>query len=376
MWKMSRARRIFLFIVFLFSTIFLSGCWDMKTFEETGFILQLGLELDDNGELLYSMTMPVVEEEIQQKVEILYTTADLLREGRDKLRNTSGKRIEGGKTQQIHFSRELAEKGLGEILDVYMRSSENPLLANITVVEGSPLEMYQMSLEYEDKTRVAFYVTDLIDDARNRTSTSDTRVYDYMIMHKSRTIDPTAVHISYDKEGIEITGTALFNGDKMVGTLDSVQSGLLHAMMGKRINFSYFYRETDQHTSQTGKSGIALGLKKAKRKIRFDMSGDIPKISMDLKITSSLSEYDTMHQLDDPKSKKQIEEKVARSIKKDCEDILAYLQEIGADPIGFAEIARSKYNSFYKSVEWKKIYPDIEFIVDVKLSIVSQGAIN
>ena len=376
MWKMSRVRRIVLLIISIFSTMFLSGCWDMKTFEDTGFILQLGLELDDNGDLLYSVTMPVVEEEIDEKVEILYTTADLLREGRDKLRNTSGKRIEGGKTQQIHFSRELAEKGLGEILDVYMRSSENPLLANITVVEGSPLEMYQISLNYEDKTRVAFYVTNLIDDARKRTSTSETRVYDYMIMQKSKTIDPTAVHIRYDKEGIEITGTALFNGDKMVGSLDSVQSGLLHALMGNRINFSYFYRETDQHTFQTGKSGIALGLKNVKRKIKFDLSGDIPKISIDLKITSSLSEYDTMHQLDDPKSKKQIEEKVAESIKKDCEEILAYLQKIGSDPIGFAEIARSKYNSFYKSVEWKKIYPDIEFSVDVKLSIVTQGAIN
>ncbi len=373
---MSRVRRIVLLIISIFSTMFLSGCWDMKTFEDTGFILQLGLELDDNGDLLYSVTMPVVEEEIDEKVEILYTTADLLREGRDKLRNTSGKRIEGGKTQQIHFSRELAEKGLGDILDVYMRSSENPLLANITVVEGSPLEMYQISLNYEDKTRVAFYVTNLIDDARKRTSTSETRVYDYMIMQKSKTIDPTAVHIRYDKEGIEITGTALFNGDKMVGSLDSVQSGLLHALMGNRINFSYFYRETDQHTFQTGKSGIALGLKNVKRKIKFDLSGDIPKISIDLKITSSLSEYDTMHQLDDPKSKKQIEEKVAESIKKDCEEILAYLQKIGSDPIGFAEIARSKYNSFYKSVEWKKIYPDIEFSVDVKLSIVTQGAIN
>lgn len=88
----------------------LSGCWDQKIFEEIGFILQLGLELNENDELVYSLTMPVVNKEIEQDIEILSTTAPLLREARDKIRNFSGKRIEGGKRSKYIFQGSLPKK--------------------------------------------------------------------------------------------------------------------------------------------------------------------------------------------------------------------------------------------------------------------------
>lgn len=368
-------KRVLVLIVFL-STVFLCGCWDQKIFEKTGFVLQIGLELNEDKDLLYSLTMPVVEEEIEQKIEILSTTTPLLREARDKIRNSSGKKIEGGKTQQIHFSRELAERGIGDLLDVFIRSPENPLLANITVVDGSPLEMFEMGLEYKDKTRVAFYVSDLINDARERTAAPEVRVYDFAIMQHCKTIDPIAIYMRYDEKEIEILGTALFKADKMVGNLDIVKSGILNALMGKKINFGYYYREDNQNKQDEIKSGIALLFKLVKRKVEIDTTGDKSKISISLDYISTLDEYDDKHHLDDSKNKKEVEEKVSKSMKNDCEETLSYLQDIGADPIGFAEMLRSKENAYFKTIDWEKKYPEIEFDVDVKVTIETQGAIN
>lgn len=350
----------------------LSGCWDQKIFEEIGFILQLGLELNENDELVYSLTMPVVNKEIEQDIEILSTTAPLLREARDKIRNFSGKRIEGGKTQQIHFSRELAEKGVGDILDVFLRSPENPILANITVVDGSPLEMFEMSLEYKDKTRVAFYVSNLIDETRKRTATPETRIYDLAILQHCKTIDPTAIYMRYDEKKIEVLGTALFKEDKMVGTINIVDSGILYALMGKRINFSYYYRENDKDI----KSGIAFSFKLVRRKIEIDTSDSAPKINISLNYITSLDEYDSHHRLDVAENKEEMEMKLSDVMKSDCERILAYLQEVGSDPIGFAEMVRSKHNAYYKTIDWRRIYPEIEFNVEIKTTIESQGAVN
>lgn len=373
--KITKVYKRFFILAVLLIMSFLSGCWDQKIFEETGFILQLGLELNEDGELLCSLTMPVVEEEIEQKIEILSVTAPLLREARDKIRNSSGKRIEGGKTQQIHFSRELAERGIGDLLDVYIRSPENPILANITVVEGSPLEMFKTSLNYKDKTRVAFYVSNLIDESRKRTATPEVRIYDFVIAQHCETIDPTAIYMRYDEEKIEILGTALFKGDKMVGTLDITDSGILYALMGKKIRFDYYFRE--EHTHSPGiKSGIALLFKLVRRKVDIDVSGEKPKIHINLDYITSLDEYDHKHQLDEPNNKKEVEDKVAESMKNDCERILAYLQEVGADPVGFGEMVRSKYNAYFKSIDWREIYPEIEFAMDVKVTIETHGAIN
>lgn len=370
---MKKACKQVLMLILLLITVFLSGCWDQKVFEDIGFILQLGLELNEHDELVYSLTMPVVDEEIEQDIEILSIAAPLLKEARDRIRNFSGKKIEGGKTQQIHFSRELAEKGIGDILDVFLRSPENPLLANITVVDGSPLEMFEMSLDYKDKTRVAFYVSELINETRKRTATPEVRIYNLAVLLHCKTIDPTATYIRYDKEKIEITGTALFRDDKMVGNLNIVDSGILYALMGEKINFSYYFREEKKDDV---KSGIALLFKLVKRKVEIDTSSPIPKINISLDYSTTIEEYESNHQLDDSQNIQAIEEKVAEAMKHDCMEILEYLQEIGSDPIGFAEIARSKHNAYFKSIDWREVYPDIEFNVDVKITIESQGAIN
>ncbi len=369
---MNKIKKIVLILAVLQCIFFLSGCWDQKIFEEIGFILQLGLELNENDELVYSLTMPVVNEEIEQDIEILSATAPLLREARDEIRNFSGKRIEGGKAQQIHFSRELAEKGIGDILDVFVRSPENPILANVTVVDGSPLEMFEMSLGYKDKTRVAFYVSKLIDETRKRTAAPETRIYDLVILQHCKTIDPTAIYMRYDEKKIEVLGTALFKEDKMVGNLNIVDTGILHALMGKKINFSYYYRENNKDI----KSGIAFLYKRVKRRVEIDTSDSVPKISISLNYITSLDEYDSGHELDDAKNKEELERKISEAMKSDCERILSYLQEVGSDPIGFAEMVRSKHNAYYKTIDWRRVYPEIEFNVEIKTTIESQGAIN
>jgi len=369
---MGKVKKIVLFLAVLQCIIILSGCWDQKIFEETGFILSLGLELNEDGELIYSATMPVVEEEIEQDIEVLYTTAPLLREARDKIRNTSGKRVEGGKTQQILFSRELAEKGIDEILDVFLRSPENPVLANITVVDGSPLEMLQLSLGYKDKTRIGFYISNLIEQTRKRTSTPETRIYDLAVLLHCKTIDPIATYMKYDEQKVEILGTALFKEDKMVGDLNVTDTGILHALMGKKTNFSYYYREK----SNDIKRGIAFLFRKLKRKVEIDTSASVPKINISLDFVATLEEYDSRHHLDDPKNKKELEKKVSEAMKSECMRILAYLQEVGSDPIGFGEMVRSKYNYYFKTIDWREVYPDIEFNVEVSTKIDFQGAIN
>ena len=131
-------------------TLLISGCWDQKIFEEIGFIMILGLEQTENGELLYSVTLPIVTEDIGEEIAIISTTSNLLRESREQIRNKSGKKVEGGKTQHIILSKQLAEKGTDNLLEVFVRSPENPLLANIIVIDGSPLEMFEISKNCKD----------------------------------------------------------------------------------------------------------------------------------------------------------------------------------------------------------------------------------
>lgn len=354
-----------------------SGCWDQNIFEDIGLALILGLELSENGELLYSMTMPVFAEDIEETVEILSTTSMLLRQSRDQIRNTSGKKVEGGKIQHIIFSKELAEKGIDKTLDVFIRTAENPLLANIIVVDGSPFEMLNISKEYKDKTRVGVYLAHIIRDARNHTATPESRIYNFTIMQYSGTIDPIASYISFDETGIQIEGSALFNGNKMAGNIGIVETGLLHALMGKRTQFGYYMKAQNiDEEAGSDKRGVAVLLYRAKRKVKTNIDGSIPQIDISLDFTGNIDEIDLDYHLDDPEEKKKLEKKITMLVQQDCMKLLEYLQEIGSDPVGFGEIIRAKHNEYFKSVSWKSVYPKVQFDIDVKINLEFHGASN
>lgn len=336
------------------------------------------MEEAENGELQYSITMPVFSEEINETIEILTTTSNLLRQSRDQIRNSSGKKVEGGKTQHIIFSKELAEKGIGNILDVFVRSSENPLLANVIVVDGSPLEMLYMSRDsFKDKPRTSVYTANVIQDARIRTATPDCRIYKFTILQYSETIDPIVSYLGYDDKKIEVKGSALFNNDKMVGSIDYVETGLLHALMGEKIRFEYYIKaQRVEDGADPDKRGTSILLRKVKRKVKAKLDGTTPEFNISLNFIGTVDEIDLDYRLDETEEKKKLEEKVAMLIQQDCMKLLGYMQEIGSDPVGFGEIIRSKHNEYFKTVKWKNIYPKVKFNVVTKLNLEFQGALN
>jgi len=357
--------------------LLISGCWDQNIFEDIGLALVLGLEQTENGDLLYSMTMPVFAEDIEETIEILSTTSNLLRQSRDQIRNTSGKKVEGGKIQHIIFSKELAEKGIDNILDVFLRSSENPLLANIIVVEGSPFELLNFGRKYKDKPRLGVYLANNLRDARARTATPESRIYNFTIKQYSETIDPIASYISFDETSIQIEGSALFNGNKMTGNISFVETGLLHALMGEKIQFGYYIKAQNiQGEAGSDKRGVAVFFHQVKRKVKTKIDGTTPQINISLDFTGNVDEIDLDYRLDEPEEKKKLEDKITMLVQQDCMKLLEYLQEIGSDPIGFGEIIRAKHNEYYKSVPWKSVYPDVKFNIDVKINFEFYGAVN
>lgn len=374
---MKRSMRRTIISLVCITSFTLIGCWDQKIYERIGFILQLGLELDQDDKLLYTVTIPIIGPDIKGKVDVFTTSRSLLREGREEVRHVAAKTVEGGKTQHIYFSKQLAEKGINQFLEIFWRQSENPLLANVIVVDGSPKELMEYSAKFENKPIPATYVNDLLVSARQNSYIPETRIYDFTILSYAKTIDPITPFLRYNQEQIEIAGTTLFSGDKMVGQINTYKSGILQALMGTDQNISYAYHDPDEQKDPSQvKEGAALLIKGVKRKIKIDTNSETPKIDIKLDLKASLSEYEIGSGMDNPENKKRLEKKVAQSIQKDCKEVLKYLQEIGSDPLGIGEMIRAKHNPYWKSVEWKDVYETAVFNVEVKLIFDFYGAIN
>jgi spore germination protein len=354
-----------------------TGCWDQKIYEKIGFILQIGMEFDKNGELRYTAGIPLISPEARERYEVLTTTVNRMREGRDKVRLVSGKAVEGGKTQQVFFSEELASKGIGEFLEIFLRSPENSLLANVIVVEGSPYELMKFSQEFVDKPRPTFYVNALLDNARKNSYVPETRISQFSILTHSRTIDPVVPLVSYNRKEIQIAGAALFSGDKMVGKINIKDMGLLNGLMGEKRNINYTYQGPYSSKPQ-GKlrSGVSILMKPKKPKIVVTIDDGNPEIKIKLDFIGSLSEYSGELNLDNQEDKKKLEEDISESIQDKCIGLLKSLAEMESDPIGFGEIVRTKHNGYWKSIIWKDVYKYAAFKVEAGIKLEFYGAMT
>lgn len=369
-------KRIMAFVICV-SLLLQTGCWDQKIYERIGFILQMGLELSKDDKLVYTVAVPIIGPDVKGKVEVLSTSKSLLREAREELRRVSGKAVEGGKTQHVYFSEQLAREGIGQFLEIFIRHTENPLLANVIVIDGSPKEMMELSAKFENKARPAFYVNDLLVNARQNSYIPETRIYDFSVMEFSGTIDPITPVLRYSNKEIEIAGTALFKGDKLVGQIDTASTGMLMALMGGNRRIQYMYHEMSGEKDKAKlKEGAAIVIKGIKRKLQINTDGEVPEIDIKLDFQASLEEYSGAHNMNDTEAKRKLEEEVASLMKKDCIRVLQYLQEVGSDPLGIGELIRARYNSYWKSIEWKDVYKEITFNVDVKVNFDFYGAIN
>lgn len=354
-----------------------TGCWDQKQYEEIGFILQMGFETDPNGKLLMSLTYPVVSEDIEKKVNFLYTSSEkLIRASREKLRDVAGKNLQGGKIQLVYFSKEIARKGINQFFEVFLRDPENPLLANVVIVDGSPKEMMELSLDYKDKPRSAIYMNELLRDARRRLSTPETRIYDFTIYKYAKTIDPVTPLIKYNNKNIEVAGSALFSGDQFVGEIDADQSILLNVLMSKKGEFEYTAHGHILGEGNSIKEGAIILATGNTRKVKINVTEKIPSINITLNIKAHLVENDGEHSLDETRNKEKLEKSIEDQMKNDFLKLIRQLQDAGSDPVGFNEMLRSKKNSYWKTINFKEIYKDIDFKVDVNLNIESYGTIK
>ncbi len=366
-----------LLALFISLTI-LTGCWDQKQYEDIGFILQMGLEMEQGDKLLFSMTAPVVSPDVEKKVEFLYSSNEnLIRSSREEIRNVSGKLLQGGKVQLLYFSKELAQQGINEYFDIFLRDPENPLLSNVVVVDKSPREMMELSLNYKDKPRSAIYAAELLRDARRRMAVPETRIYKFSTLYYSKTIDPVTPLFRYNDKEFEVSGSALFSGDKMVGEIDQDQTKILNVLMGEKQAFEYIYRG---HVQGGGKDklqkGAAVYLKNKKNTIKIDTTAKDPVIDITLGFNASIDEYSGKHNLDQVKNQENFEKILAGSIYLDIIKLIKQLQEAGSDPIGFGERVRAKQNAYWKSVDWKKVYKNARIKLSVDVELETYGTIR
>ncbi|WML35976.1 Ger(x)C family spore germination protein [Clostridium sp. OS1-26] len=372
-----KIKKILVILMMVIFSSTLIGCWDQKIYEKVGFILVVGIESskEKHKKLLVTYTNPAIGLGKKNQVELTSQEADLLRQAREISRTKTSRPLEAGKIQQVLISKELAEKGeIHNLVSIFSSDPLSPTLAFLVIVDGSPYELCKKSLEFPDKPRIGMYLNQLLEAAVKDSKAAETRIYNFDTEYYAEGLDSIVPMIKLESTTVKLAGSALFSRDKMVGNIDVKQTTLMLAMMNKLKNTAeYIFRVPNIEEAHSGvRDGIAVSIKKIKRKINVTIDRGKPIVNIQLKFKGFIDEY-RWDDLDKEKKYRELESQMAGELKNECLNIIKYTQAVGSDPLGIGDIVRAKHSDYWKKVDWKEAYRTAEINIDVKFELESHG---
>ncbi|MGE5627706.1 MAG: Ger(x)C family spore germination protein [Solirubrobacterales bacterium] len=367
--------KIIIFISLFLSVCTFTGCNDYKYYEKIGFVLTVAAEYE-NSDLHVTYIMPAIDAQNKSKDEIEIIDIDngkMLRDARNKSRLTSQKQNEAGKIQQVILSKDLAEKDIGNLLQIFERDIASSNQASLVVVDGSPRDLIHKLYSIPSKPRASFYINQLIKNNVENSHIPETRIYNVGIDKYSEHIDFITPMMKWCNDGLLVTGSALFSSTKMVGEIDTEKTTLLLAMMNELKKGEYITPPLpDEPFIQQPNHGIALKILKCKSKINLDIKDDKPYATINMKMDVSLDEKSINTPMDKEFHKK-IEAYLTNELQKDCIEVLNYAKSVNSDPLGIGNLFRAKKNEYFKKYPWKESYSKVKFDVNVSVNLKESG---
>ena len=365
--------KVLCFIFLLF--VPLTGCVDQTNVEDVSMTLILGIDLDEEDNLMVYMVSPVFEEEAKEKDETNVVKSVTIRNSRDEFDATVMGLTSGSKTQVILIGKRLLEKKYWtNYLDAFLRDPKNTVTPRMVGVEGPVSDV--IFYKPKDKARLPVYLTKLIDTAYKRNITVKTNLQEFhtQIMEKGITPSITALK---KNDKLSLKGSVLLDEkDKYKIIISPNENKLLRILQHKTKGDFPFTVELPSESNNKEKRWLSFSpltlkvktmVKDEKNHFRFDIN-----IKMKIALTERLFQANVRE--DAAKLQKSIETKMNGEFK----SFINKIQKAKIDPVGFGLYARAYEYPKWKKVQdhWGKAFSKADVHVKVNVTIAGMGTIK
>ncbi|WEK54109.1 MAG: Ger(x)C family spore germination protein [Candidatus Cohnella colombiensis] len=367
-------RHIYLFYLLLSLSV-VSGCVDQTNIEDISLSLMIGIDLDDNNNLVVSSSSPVFNKEAKQMEENNVVQAFSLRQSREQFDSMITALTSRGKVQVVLIGKRIVEHpGWFNLLDTFFRDGKNTTKSRVVLVDGSVADLIKFAPA--DKPRLPLYLLKLIDTAHKQNITVKTSLQELHREFNEKGMSPCITVLKKDGQ-IKITGTALLDrSGKYIMTLDANETKLLRILQHENHGtFPFTIRLPEQPNKgffEENTMSFFPNILKTKTKVAFKDNGFIfdVQIKMGVVITERLFLYDAKNKT--PELEKQIQEELQTQI----EQLLDKIQGAKIDPIGLGLYARAYEYSDWKKVaeSWDEAFSNAKVNVKVKVRIRAHGS--
>ncbi|PYI56891.1 Ger(x)C family spore germination protein [Paenibacillus flagellatus] len=347
---------------------------DFKDIDKRFFVMAIGVDANgdrENGGKAYRVTIklgipsPRIEPG-KSLFQLLTQDADTITEAIRLLKSRVDKELDFGHMKTILLGRELAEQDMREPLEWMFRRRDIQKIAYVavglpdaeTILKTTPkserLPANALFLSFDQEgTESTYIVTERLSDFRRRM--------------REKGLDPYLPVIETEGQNYRINRVALFDKRKMAAMLTPDETRVFHQLLRGVAKFP-LHTKADHLI-------FSVNIQSYKRKFRFrpGPSGD-PILKGSIKM-EGIAEESNVRLFD--KDWSRIEKEAERQSRLRTVALLEKLRNYRVDPLGFGLLYRATH---YKGEpdweDWLKLYPKLQFQVNVQLRLEGTGLIK
>ncbi|MEA4828609.1 MAG: Ger(x)C family spore germination protein [Enterococcus thailandicus] len=376
-----RAKRNLLIWVLL-PSLFLSGCWDKREIESLFIVTAVGLDTaKEEGELAVTFQISKSKASSTGNKEgsgdessaiLLKSESKTIQEALGEQNRNSSRSLLLQHNQVILLGTELAEQGVEEKLDLFLRNQQARVEVLVLVADGKAGEVLGAKIGQESTP--GLYLSHMMRDMRRMSPHYNERLLDFISSLRDGTSGPVApivkVKKEEGKETLTVEGLAVFQRDKMVGRLDNPETmGYLWAL-GK-VRQCEVAIESDQ-----GRAAFTILKLETKRKTALRPDGGV-KVALEVETVLRVGELQGFTETPLEELRPTLTALAEKQIKEQILGTAAHAKELGADIYGFGRALHAEHPKQWKELEgnWDKLFRDLELDVQVKVQIPEPGQI-
>jgi spore germination protein len=386
---MQKRRKWLQMVIGISSFFLLTSCGvETRQLERLGLITAIGFDLKKENEIKGTVAVTKFDPMAKVMTNLISADANTLQTLRAEENLAIDQRLEMGQLRCVIYSKELAEKGIIQLVNALNRDPTVGNMVYLTIAEKDAFSIISMD-EKKIKVNIGTYLYNLIRQNVERELLISPTLHEFNHEFFDYGKDPVLPILKVRKDKVAISGVALFNDDRMVARLSNDKLFYLKLLTdeyrtgSKELEFDRdeFKKIINTHGGKNfgeiyNKLFISIDNLRSNTKIDLVDKKNL-RFKVEVEMNSRLLESTNYLELSAPANMKFIEKKVSEEMESQIKKLLVFFQEKQVDPVGIGnEYMTHVRGKLISQKEWKELYKNAKFDVEVNNTLTQTGTMD
>ena len=349
----------------------LTGCWDRLPLKNIHLVDMAGFDFDEeSGDVVLNYIVTEVKSTGQGGGEPISKVTELkghsLIEAVGKGQYSDQGPFFAINTGLYFMSKRFASHDPVQELAFLLQAPYTMVNTPVIVLDGNMSKNLKSKIAKDGFTRDLFNFTYSLE---KNGIIPESSMMSFILSRKDPLKDMVLPVVKPSKTGMELDGALLFRQGTNTGKeLDKDQVQMLMLMLGKDKGRQYFTGNLSNSENNNIKYGFSVKKNNAKIVIHPETVG-LPNVKINVRLQINVFQLGKSAHILKPDYVKRMEKELSKHLEKNAMETIKTLQKANCDSIGIGNRLSSFYPDIWKSLNWRKDYPQlsIEPVFEVEI---------